>query len=196
MGNKFTVTIKAEEEPGVREGQFSTRPGVLLLSPSLDAVAYNSEALQILTFPNNPEQIKHLSAFLAGRIRTKLSRPSPSEGQQFVSEFKSGTRTYHCCAMDLHAGELGTGTAETTVALLLERQPAAALSLKRRIWKEFELTQRERQTVDLLLKGMTTKEIARSMKVSPNTVKTYLRLIMTKMRVTTRAGIIGKILAT
>jgi DNA-binding CsgD family transcriptional regulator len=42
---------------------------------------------------------------------------------------------------------------------------------------------------------MTTKEIAGSMKVGPNTVKTYLRLIMTKMRVTTRAGIIGKILA-
>jgi DNA-binding CsgD family transcriptional regulator len=85
---------------------------------------------------------------------------------------------------------------ETTIALLLERQPSAALSLKRRIWEEFGLTQRERQTVELLLLGMTTKEIAQSMKVSPNTIKTYLRLIMTKMRVTTRAGIIGKILAT
>jgi DNA-binding CsgD family transcriptional regulator len=34
------------------------------------------------------------------------------------------------------------------------------------------------------------------MGLSPNTVKTYLRQIMTKMRVSTRTGIIGKIFAT
>jgi DNA-binding CsgD family transcriptional regulator len=43
---------------------------------------------------------------------------------------------------------------------------------------------------------MTTKEIAHSMNVSSNTVKTYLRQIMTKMRVSRRTGIIGKIIAT
>lgn len=199
MGSKFTATSKVErarEELGAFERQFRTSPGVLVLSSSLDAVAYNSEALQILAFPNSPGRIKSLSSFLAGRIRSKLSTSSSTEGQQFVSEFKSGTRTYQCRAMSLYAGEMGMGTGETTIALLLERRPATALSLKRRIWKEFDLTQRERQTVDLLLQGMTTKEIAHSMKVSPNTVKTYLRLIMTKMKVTTRAGIIGKILVT
>jgi len=171
-------------------------PGVLLLTSSLDTIAYSWEAVQILAFPNDPGRIKRLSAFLAGRIRSRLSTHPSTEGLQFVREFKSGTRTYVCRAVNLHAGEIGTPMGETTIALLLERQPSAALSLKRRIWEEFGLTQRERQTVELLLLGMTTKEIAQSMKVSPNTIKTYLRLIMTKMRVTTRAGIIGKILAT
>ena len=81
------------------------------------------------------------------------------------------------------------------IALLFERQPSTTFSLKRQIWKEFELTERQSQTVELLLQGMTTKEIAQSMNISSNTVKTYLRLIMAKMRVTTRAGIVGKILA-
>ena len=81
------------------------------------------------------------------------------------------------------------------IALLFERQPSTTASLKRQIWKEFELTERQGQTVELLLLGMTTKEIAQSMNISSNTVKTYLRLIMAKMRVTTRAGIVGKILA-
>ena len=197
-GSKFRVIGQlgaAEERPDVLESYVSTSPGVLLLSSSLDAVAYNSEALQILAFPNNPRRIKRRSAFLARRVRSRLSIRSSIDGQQFVNEFRSGTRTYQCRAVNLYAGELGAAMVDTPIALLLERQPAAALSLKRRMWKEFNLSQRERQTVDLVLRGMTTKEIAGSMKVSPNTVKTYLRLIMTKMRVTTRAGIIGKILA-
>jgi len=96
----------------------------------------------------------------------------------------------------LQFAEVATGRADASIALLFERPPFAELSLKRRVWKDFELTRRERQTVELLLQGMTTKEIAQSMGLSPNTVKTYLRQIMTKMRVSTRTGIIGKIFAT
>jgi hypothetical protein len=144
----------AEERPDVLESYVSTPPGVLLLSSSLDAVAYNSEALQILAFPNNPRRIKRRSAFLAGRVRSRLSIRSSIDGQQFVNEFRSGTSTYQCRAVNLYAGELGgAAMVDTPIALLLECQPAAALSLKRRMWKEFNLSQRERQTVDLVLRG-------------------------------------------
>ena len=169
-------------------------PGVLLLNPSLNPVAYNSEAVQILAFPNNPERLKRLPAFLASQIRSKLSaRSSLVEGQQFVREFRSGSRTYRCSAVNLRSSKVGTG--DEIIALLFERRPSTTSSLKRQIWKQFELTERQSQTVELLLLGMTTKEIAQSMNISSNTVKTYLRLIMAKMRVTTRAGIVGKILA-
>lgn len=187
----------ARAKVGVPEARVAS-PGVLLLTSSLHTVAYNWEAAQILAFPEDPERLKRLSAFLASQIRSKLSTGSSrnKKGQQFVSAFKSGIRTYQCRTVNLHPGETGSGTGATTIALLLERQAPAALLLKRRIWEEFGLTHRERQTVELLLQGMTTKEIAGSLQVSPNTVKTYLRLIMTKMRVTTRSGIVGKILAT
>ena len=180
----------------VFEPDFSTSPGILLLTSSLDTVAYNQEALEILAFPNDPNRLKRLPSFLADRIRSKIATRSFIEGQEFVREFKSGSRTYQCRALILQPAKVATGKAKATVALLFERPPAAALSLKRRIWKEFELTRRERQTVELLLQGMTTKEIAHSMNVSSNTVKTYLRQIMTKMRVSRRTGIIGKIIAT
>ena len=42
--------------------------------------------------------------------------------------------------------------------------------------------------------GFTSKEIAARMKISPNTVKAFLRLIMLKLRVSTRSGIVGRIL--
>ena len=42
--------------------------------------------------------------------------------------------------------------------------------------------------------GLTSKEVAIRMNISPNTVKAFLRLVMGKMGVTTRAGIVAKLL--
>jgi len=47
--------------------------------------------------------------------------------------------------------------------------------------------------VEYLLQGLTSKEIAARMNISPNTVKAFLRLVMVKMKVSTRSGIAGKI---
>jgi DNA-binding CsgD family transcriptional regulator len=58
----------------------------------------------------------------------------------------------------------------------------------------FHLTERETQSVQLLAEGLTSKEIAKRMGISPNTVKAFLRLAMVKAGTTTRSGIIGKFL--
>jgi len=63
------------------------------------------------------------------------------------------------------------------------------------ISEQFNLTQRERETVELLLKGLTSKEIANRMNISVNTVKAFLRLVMVKMKVSNRSGIAGKVAA-
>ncbi len=59
---------------------------------------------------------------------------------------------------------------------------------------EFRLTEREREALKGISMGLTSKELAKEMDISPNTVKAYLRLIMVKMSVSTRAGILAKIL--
>jgi DNA-binding CsgD family transcriptional regulator len=55
------------------------------------------------------------------------------------------------------------------------------------------LTPREQETVRLLANGFTNKEIAARMGVSVNTVKAFLRSVMLKLGVTTRAGIVGRL---
>ena len=55
------------------------------------------------------------------------------------------------------------------------------------------LTPGEREFLEQLANGYAYKEIAERMKISPNTVKAFLRLVMVKMGVSTRSGIIGKI---
>ncbi len=59
---------------------------------------------------------------------------------------------------------------------------------------QFRLNERERETVGFLVEGLTSKEIAAHMNISPHPVKAFIRLVMVKMGVTTRAGIVGKVL--
>ena len=56
----------------------------------------------------------------------------------------------------------------------------------------FRLTPREQETLELLAIGLTNKEIADRMKISANTVKSFLKLLMIKMGVSTRSGIVGR----
>ena len=78
------------------------------------------------------------------------------------------------------------------VGVLIEResQPLDLLQIS----AKFGFTHREAVAVQFLMQGLTSKEIATRMSISPNTVKAFLRLAMLKAGVTTRSGIIGKFL--
>ena len=164
-------------------------PGFLLLDGSLHPLAYNTEATVILCFPTKPDQIKQMHVFLADKVRSSLLNRSNGEAQ-FVRDYKSGRRMYLCRAFRLDVCERGTLGA--SVAVLLERHYASEETL-RHLSQQFDLTGRELETVGLLMEGLTSKEIANRMRISPNTVKAFLRLVMLKMSVSTRSGIVGKI---
>lgn len=166
-------------------------PGFILLDASLRPVAYNSEAIQILSYPTKPDRIKHVSLFLSDKIRSKLLSGQNHNGPEFVREYKSGQRTYLCRAF--HIDCKGEQKLSISVAMLLERPTSSATALTE-LAQQFDLTTRECETVALLLEGLTSKEIANRMKISPNTVKAFLRLVMVKMDVSTRSGIVGKAL--
>ena len=59
----------------------------------------------------------------------------------------------------------------------------------------FGLTEREGQTVQFLMEGLTSKEIAARMNITQNTVKAFIHFVMMKMGVSTRSGIVGRALS-
>src|SRR5689334_4240535 len=59
---------------------------------------------------------------------------------------------------------------------------------------KFQLTAREEEALRGISLGLANKTIAERMAISPNTVKAFLRLIMIKMGVTSRAGIVATLL--
>jgi DNA-binding CsgD family transcriptional regulator len=168
----------------------SSQSGFLLLDKSLGPVASNHEATRILTYPNLPERIQRIDVFLGDKIRAGLvSRQSPT-ALEFVKEFKSGRRRYVCRSFMVDTNGKGM---PLVAALLLERCSSSTMALAQ-IGQDFELTRREKETVELLIQGLTSKEIATRMQISPNTVKAFLRIVMVKMGVSTRSGILGKVI--
>lgn len=164
-------------------------PGLLFLGPQKDLIASNAEAIRILYYPNKPDQGRQLSALVADRIPMDLLRTTP-QGRT-IAEFVSGRRRYVCTMHNLDIAGRNKGT----TAILLERVPSPEMTLYG-ICKKYNLTTREREAMGHLLRGLITKEIAEEMSISPNTAKAFLRSAMSKMGVTTRAGLIGRIVGT
>lgn len=167
--------------------------GFILLDASLRPVAYNLDALQILSFPTNPDRIKQVPLFLYDKIRSNLLNGGHPETPEFARECKAGRRTYSCRVFHIDCHSVSEMHPPISFAILLERHASSEAALSD-LQKEFELTARECETVALLLEGLTSKEIANRMQISPNTVKAFLRLVMVKMDVSTRSGIVGKAL--
>lgn len=176
----------------------SSRPGLIVVDSTMSVVAANAEALQILTFPDRPEDIQHLDAWLANKIRVSLmERQSPSG---IAGEFLSSRRTYHCRSFPVESAAVrkpanhknGSTRPDGFLIVMLERTGNEVVMIAE-ISARYGLTARERETVEFLLEGFTSKEIAERMKISPNTVKAFIRLVMVKMGVSTRSGIIGKL---
>ena len=190
----------------------ATRPGLIVVDTALNLVASNTEAIQILTFPEPLEKIRHLDSWLTNKIRAHLVERQMQRPTAFVGEFRSAKRTYLCRSFPLdmntndngdsdgaesqgqdhHADDNGSGVPTALLVLMMERRSNGAVKLAE-VAERFGLTAREQETVQLLLQGLTSKEIAQRMQISPNTVKAFIRLVMVKMNVSTRSGIIGKI---
>ena len=176
----------------------AARPGLLVVDDSLSVVGSNAEALQILAFPDRPDKIQRLDSWLSNKIRSTLVERRPPF--RLVGEYRSAKRTYLCRSFALpFAGAQvngnhtnGTPSSGGLLIVMLERKSNEAVTIAE-LSERFNLTAREQETVKFLLEGLTSKEIAERMSISPNTVKAFIRLVMVKMNVSTRSGIIGKI---
>jgi DNA-binding CsgD family transcriptional regulator len=183
LENKTTST---PNDKGIkRQTMPISLPGLLLLGPKQELIACNAEAVNILMYPNKPGKPRDLRELVASKI--------PIDQFMAASELKtidfiSGRRRYQCTAhrLEIH------GHNPVTTTFLLHRAPSAEVIL-RGISARYNLTAREREMTGHLLHGLTSKEIAQQMNISPNTVKAFMRLVMTKMGVTTRAGIVGRL---
>jgi DNA-binding CsgD family transcriptional regulator len=167
--------------------------GFLLTDSLLNPISFNAEAVQILSYPDKLADLKRLHVWLTEKIRSTLRSRQPSGESTFVAEFRSGRRRYFCRTFFVDSG--AKELSQASIALLLERGPSGLVPLSQ-VSQQFNLTQREREVLEYLLQGMSSKVIANRMNLSPNTVKAFLRLIMIKTGVSSRAAIVGKMIMT
>jgi len=171
----------------------SPTTGFLLLDASLRPIFASEEALAILAYPGVPSE-QGFNNFIQIRIGSLVSSNGNHNGFspfELVNEVASGKRRYQLRAFSMKSN-LGIERGPA-IALLLERSHRGAFNLES-LARKFCLTQRERETVDLLIQDLSTKQIASRMNISPNTVKAFLRSVMIKVGAKNRTGIIGRIL--
>lgn len=174
-------------------GMFGSDVGVIVLGPANAPIASNREAVRLLAFPHDPDQIHNTEAFLRQKINSGLMLSNGAPGgtaPTFVTEIRSGRRRYMCTALPIDSSN--SHTSQITYALLFERWTRTSVDLPR-VTAQYGLTPRESELVQNLLLGLTTKEIAARMKVSPSTVNAFLHLVMVKMGAKTRSGVVRQI---
>jgi len=169
------------------------RSGFILADASLNLVCANSEALRILQPKLNlgvPPAKSLRQRLLELCKRFDLRSP-------FLVDFRSGRRLYVCRSYPLDLVWVPRTTPVTTprslIAFLLERSHINGADTTQAA-RLYRLSQREKVALELLTLGLATKEIAQQMKVSPNTVKAFLRSVMGKTGVSTRMGLIKRIM--
>jgi DNA-binding CsgD family transcriptional regulator len=194
---RLTITGNTTGEGAAREIPLAVADaGVALLDLSLHVVAIDPGAASILSaisgdsgrWPRGPEPgitippilLQHLSA-------STRSGACPGEVR-----FTVGSHIYvaRCYMVEASDGALP----ESCMVLHLEREAEisdACLELSRR----YHLTEREEEALRGVASGLTSKEVAQRMNISPSTVKTFLRLIMIKTGSSNRAGIVAKLFA-
>lgn len=167
--------------------------GLIVLDSRAKPIYFNAEAFQVLSYPHSSGDFPSLMNSLPHEIRRVLADACSANVASLETELKSGKRSYRCRVCPLIRNP--RDPLKVSAAVILDRNPAKSVSVNvNQIAEGFNLTAREQETVRLLTEGLTSKEIAARMHISPNTVKTFVHLIMTKMAVPTRSAILGKLL--
>ena len=179
-----TTSTKAVPRPWSKPN-----PGLILLDASLAPVAFNQEAVLILSYPERPSFDAPANFRIPDEILAEIRRPQSAF--PVITHFGVGQRKYVSQVFLLRTPE--EAGAAPAFAVLLQRN-CSTMEAIYEVAAEFRLTEREREALKGISMGLTSKELAKEMDISPNTVKAYLRRIMVKMGVSTRAGILAKIL--
>ena len=162
--------------------------GLILMDEALRVVGCDPGAAEILKIPNHSEEApRSIPAEILEAMQSRRRAGVPYSKMRFPTS--SGE---YVCRSYLVESEDGVLSGRL-VALHLERASMGDLAI-RNISAKYHLSEREEETLKGVLMGLSTKEIADQMHISPNTVKAYMRLIMIKLAVSTRWGIIAKVM--
>jgi DNA-binding CsgD family transcriptional regulator len=117
-----------------------------------------------------------------------IRRRSPEDESGGMMQFQIGQLSYLCRYYIVQSPERSPMIALHFESDHFETDRIAPIAA------EYALTEREQEALRGIAQGLTTKELANWMRISPNTAKTFVRLIMIKLGVTTRTAILGRVL--
>lgn len=168
-----------------------------------DEYYYNETALNIISLSlNHGKTLKKSSPDITGlclewiKLLDKKLHRSDENGEnpipttELIEVFQSDKRRYGVRGLIMSSSK---GVKEKQYLFLLERVCNDNVNIQK-AFRHWKLTQREREIIQLLIDDRSNKEIARMLNLSINTVKGYLKHLMLKLGVTSRAGVVARLL--
>ena len=188
------------------DASFSLSHAFLIYRPKTgnlnENIFYNKETLQILTFSFKSQKRKTFSfpelCSLCSKWRILLEKKASQIGDgnttvHIIDTLKSARRFYYIKGLILSNNLTPEKVMENRYLFILERINTNNENIPF-IVRKFKLNKREQEIFKLLMAERSNKEIAQILSLSPNTIKCYIRILMRKLGVSSRAGIITSLL--
>lgn len=185
------MTIGEQEALLGPSGESDIAEGVILVDLSRQPVAMDAGGEAILRELNEERWGKSSPIQLPEELTEALNGAASSALNPPPTRMNGGESQYSCRIFVLQPQDDMIPEALFAVHMKRDRSVTEAV---RRVGKLYHLTAREQEALVGIAMGLTSRQLADRMNISPNTVNAFLRLIMVKMAVTTRAGLVGKLL--
>ena len=158
-------------------------PGVLIIDADGAVAETSLHAERWLAELAAPGRLPSVVRVVAAAARATAYGQSATPAQARVPLQTGGWLVLH--------GTLLKNAVGDRVAIVVE--PARQAVLAEVVVRTYGLTARERQVTELVLQGRSTREIARTLAISPHTVNDHLKAILAKVDVPSRRDLVAKV---
>jgi DNA-binding CsgD family transcriptional regulator len=182
LNGEGTHKLKSKTQP------ITADAGLIVMDLTLQTIVFDRGAASIL---NRTGLKQHRDFCIPKEIMDVIRSCKPADLCSVKMRCRIGKSEYLCRA---HVVETQNGLLTQPIVVLHLEKDCANEALYD-LASTSKLTARELEALKGIIKGLTSKEMGRRMNISPNTVRAFLRLIMIKMGVSTRAEVFAKIYA-
>jgi DNA-binding CsgD family transcriptional regulator len=164
--------------------------GLILFDKSLNPIAFDRGAAGILNYhPQNGNT--ELAGYIPREMWDVVGRHHSTIRAGGRTRIHAGENDYLCRA---YLVETSNGSLTNPLVVLHLEKIRSTTDTVQELGSKFHFTEREEEVLSGISKGLTSNEIAAQLKISPNTVRSFIRLIRTKMGLTRRSEIVASIL--
>lgn len=187
------MSVKAVRASSKKTHSKPDRPneGLLLMTMSMELLTMDEGARWILSKESPPGEPFDARQLLPGDIHDTLHGIEHTDFPTAKLRLRLRNSSYTGRVFLLRMPQ--EQEPQAVLALHIQKDLSVARTTEL-LATEYNLTDREQQALMAIANGLTGKEVAEQMKVSPNTVKSFLRIIMLKIGVGSRAALLGRLL--
>ena len=175
---------------GAPPGIAPDEPGVLILADDLSVVATTAPVEHWLTELTEMERAdRHALPLTVRSVVASLKAIESGRATHSLPRIRLRTRSGHW--LIIYASRLRSSERQGQITVIFEL--AKPMEIAPLIMQAYQLTKREGEVTQCVIRGWSTAEIAAGLHITPNTVQDHLKAIFEKVDVDSRGGLAARI---